>query len=573
MTLNRWWERIAKGVSHKKNARIERACARSRGGCMVPDMAESAQDLFTGESGETFPSVNATQGLAGGTPPPIPDWNPETVLAWIDHLHVTQGEGAGEPFQIAEFQERWIRGSFAAGIHESALSIARGNGKTTLLGAIAAGTINGPLAQPRAQTIIVAASHGQARLVFDHALAFRPDIVINRARYAVRSSTMECAVTDRHHGTELRVVSSDARRAHGLAPSLVICDEPAQWPAGNAAMVSALRTALGKIPNSRLVAIGTRAASQLHWFNEMLDKPAPGRYRQCHMADDLDSVLDEKQWRLANPMFDAMPRLAAAIKREAKMADINPSDRAAFVALRLNGGVPDTDEVERLIDPEQWARCLSVDAPERDGSPVWGIDLGGNVAMSAVASAWNNGRLETLAMFGNDPALEQRDARDSAGGAYLTARSSGELLVSPVRVPKPADLLEEARARFGMPSGIVCDRYRIAELGDALDSLGWHVPVLTRGQGYKEGSEDVRGWRRAVASHRLHPVKPAVLLTLALSEAVVAMDSSGNRKLAKGGEGGRRRAVRDDVAAAAILAVAHRNNEAAQAPAVYRGAV
>ena len=48
-------------------------------------------------------------------------------------------------------------------------------------------------------------------------------------------------------GARVRCIGSDPRRAHGLAPVLVLADEPAQWPdTTGERMVAALRTAAGK---------------------------------------------------------------------------------------------------------------------------------------------------------------------------------------------------------------------------------------------------------------------------------------------------------------------------------------
>ena len=41
-------------------------------------------------------------------------------------------------------------------------------------------------------------------------------------------------------------------------------------------MIAALRTGLGKTPGSRLIALGTRPADELHWFARLLES-APYR--------------------------------------------------------------------------------------------------------------------------------------------------------------------------------------------------------------------------------------------------------------------------------------------------------
>ena len=56
--------------------------------------------------------------------------------------------------------------ALASGVQSAALSVARGNGKTALLSGIAAATLDGPLAVPRGETVIVASSFEQARIAF-----------------------------------------------------------------------------------------------------------------------------------------------------------------------------------------------------------------------------------------------------------------------------------------------------------------------------------------------------------------------------------------------------------------------
>ena len=116
-------------------------------------------------------------------------------------------------------------------------------------------------------------------------------------------------------------------------------------------------------------------------------------------------------------------------------------------------------------------------------------------------------------------------------------------------------LLRAGMERFGKPDLVVADRWREAELRDALEAA--NVPPATlevRGMGFKDGAEDVRQFRRACAEGRVSP-SPSLLLRSAMAEARTISDPSGNQKLAKGSEGGRRMRAKDDASAAAILAV------------------
>ena len=132
----------------------------------------------------------------------------------------------------------------------------------------------------------------------------------------------------------------------------------------------------------------------------------------------------------------------------------------------------------------------------------------------------------------------------------------GELVVAGGHVSDVRRLLSEALTRWGKPAAVVCDRWRAAELRQHLDALRFPTAQLVvRGQGYKDGGEDVRQFRAAVLGGHVRPAD-SLLLTAAMSEARVAVDRAGNAKLAKGSQRGRRQRARDDAAAAAILGVA-----------------
>ena len=193
------------------------------------------------------------------------------LIDYLAELKVSQGRRAGEPFKVLRWQGRFIRGTFAPGVQSAALSVGRGNGKTALLSGIAAATLDGPLAVPRGETVIVASSFEQARIAFEHVIAFMGDKLADKGRWKVWDTAQQARIEDRKTGARVRCIGSDPRRAHGLAPVLVLADEPAQWPETTGEkMVAALRTAAGKQPHSRFVALGTRPADSEHWFAKML---------------------------------------------------------------------------------------------------------------------------------------------------------------------------------------------------------------------------------------------------------------------------------------------------------------
>ena len=475
------------------------------------------------------------------------------LLAYLSGLTVSQGRLAGQPFTVLPWQRRFARGTFASGTQSAALSVARGNGKTALLSGIAAATLDGPLAVPRGETVIVASSFEQARIGFEHIVSFMGDRLGDHARWKVWDTAQQARVEDRKSGARVRCIGSDPRRAHGLAPVLVLADEPAQWPETTGErMVAALRTAAGKQPHSRFVALGTRPADPEHWFSKMLTGGAD--YAQSHAAKAVDPAFQMRTWRKANPSLAAMPDLLPAIRNEAIRAKTDPALLAGFESLRLNLGVEDT-EVSTLLSAGLWASIEG--EAEATGSCSWGIDLGTSAAQSAVAAYWpGTGRLETVAAFPFAPSLAERGLRDGVGNLYSECARRGELLTLGQRSADIALLLQAALERFGRPAQIVADRWRESELRDALDKACVPVAALVvRGMGFKDGAEDVRAFRRACADGKVTPAA-SLLLRSAMAEARTISDPAGNAKLSKGSQGGRRLRARDDAAAAAILAVA-----------------
>ena len=186
-----------------------------------------------------------------------------------------------------------------------------------------------------------------------------------------------------------------------------------------------------------------------------------------------------------------------------------------------------------------------------------GLDLGGSTAQSA-AAAWcpSTGRLEGFAVFPEHLNLATRSTNDGAGSLYSECHRRGELLLAGDMVSDIRELLSEALDRWGSPAAIVADRFKKSELIGHLNALDFPTADLVlRGMGFRDGSEDVRGFQLAALGGHLVPVK-SLLMRASMSEARLLGDVAGNWKLAKGSEGGRRSRAKDDVVAAMILAVA-----------------
>ena len=478
------------------------------------------------------------------------------LVGYMGGLRLVGGDLDGELMTVWPWESRFVRGAFGVS-GDSALSVGRGNGKSGLVAAIATAVVDpvGPLHGRRRLVVCCASSFDQGRIIFEDVLAFlgeRYDLG-RRSEWRVQDSANRASVEHRASGARVRCIGSDPRRAHGLRPFLVLADEPAQWPANTAdRMVSALRTGLGKVPGSRLVALGTRPAGSDHWFSRLLRDAA---YSQTHATPSDAPPFLLRSVRRANPSLDFLPSLKARILAERADARRDPDALASFRALRLNQG---TDDVSYsvLVDAADWVRARDLPEPERRGGYALGVDLGTSAAMSAAAAYFRDGRLDAVAVFPELPGLAERGLSDGVGNLYEQMAGRGELVVGGRRVSSVPVLLAEALARWGRPQVVVCDRWREAELRQHLEAVGFpSAALVVRGMGFRDGAEDVRAFRAAVLGSHVRPAN-SLLLTAAMSEARTISDPAGNSKLSKGTQGGRRSRARDDAAAAAVLAVA-----------------
>ena len=331
------------------------------------------------------------------------------LAEYIESLTITQGEGVGNPLRLFPWQKRFLSGAFKPTVTTAALSISRGNGKTAFCASLSAAALDGPLRQPRAETVIIASSFAQARICFDHVVAFlRPRIDANPTDWQVQDSANVAKIRHKPSGATLKAIGSDPRRAHGLAGALYLLDEPAQWtPNTSDKMLAAITTSAGKIPGAKIIALGTQAADSEHWFSRWLHKGGAD-YAQLHAASDSDNPYRKTTWQKANPSLRYMPALEAVIRSESKKAKIDDSVLQSFRALRLNQGVSEIG-AQVLIGVNTWKElCETETLPTPKGRNIWGIDLGSGAAMSAVAAYEPlSGRLEVIAAFPNIPSLEE----------------------------------------------------------------------------------------------------------------------------------------------------------------------
>ena len=423
------------------------------------------------------------------------------IIRYLQGLTLSGGDHDGGRFKVLAWERRFILGAFGAD-GDSALSVGRGNGKSCLVSGLACCVVDpsGPLHGNRRHVDVFASSFGQSLTIFEDALRFLGDRheLGDRKTWKKHNSVNHALLEHKPTGARLTCHGCDPARAHGLRSYLALLDEPAQWQASlRDRMYAAIRTGLGKVPDSRLIALGTRPASADHWFAKMLSN---GTYHQTYAAKKTDSPFFLRTWKKANPSLDHLPSLRKQIEREAKDAKGDGDLLAAFKSLRLNLGTSEINEAF-LLEPDVW---LGLEGDANTSGPfVLSFDLGTSEAMSCASAYFLNTRaLDCVACWPELPSLEEREKKDATEeGLYRKMYERGEIIIAGRRVTDTGALVREAISRWGQPSAIVADRYKINELTQVLEAE--RVPVcnlIPRGQGFRDGSEDCRYFKKACLS-------------------------------------------------------------------------
>ena len=450
---------------------------------------------------------------------------------------------------LRAFQRRFLRGALAPGIDTAALSLPRGNGKSSLAGYLVTRILDpdDALFVEGTESVLCAASIEQARIVFRFARqALEPS-----GAYRFLDSHNRIGITHKGTNTRLRVIGSNGKTAMGLVGCpWAICDEPGAWEVnGGTLLHDAIETAKGK-PGSPLKAlyIGTIAPAVAGWWPDMVADGSYGDVYVQALQGDPERWDEWPEIRRVNPLVNIDAKFRRKLLSERDKARADTRLKARFLSYRLN--IPSGDEASMLLTVDDWQRVTARPVPPRDGKPIVGVDLGAGRAWSAAVGVWRNGRVEAVAVAPGIPSLEVQEKRDRVpAGVYRRLAEGGSLRVAEgLRVQPPGDLWASIRSEWGRPEVLVCDRFRFGELQDVVNG----TPVLPRVSRWSESSEDIRAVRKFAKDGPLACAESSrPLLTASLASTVVKADDAGNVRLVKQGTNN---TGRDDVGAALVLA-------------------
>jgi len=252
---------------------------------------------------------NAGKRFATAEPGPWMSWperRPHTrCIKFIEtYCRAPKGYGHGKPLRLARFQKRWIKKFLGDDdVFAAIASWPRGQGKSTLLAAIATWATFDKCASGVPDVPIVATTVGQAmKSVYNVAVAMveaEPELA-NRAKLYTAISDPRIEALG---GGRMYPIANDIDTLQGLDYSLAIMDEIGFQPL---TAYSSLALAQGKRDWSKIAGIGTPgfdSDNALWWIRAKLHDGGvmPGMFFTEYAADENCDHMDERQWHKANP--------------------------------------------------------------------------------------------------------------------------------------------------------------------------------------------------------------------------------------------------------------------------------
>jgi phage terminase large subunit-like protein len=469
----------------------------------------------------------------------------ERVIAFVESLPITKGKLAGEKLRLLPGQRDFIQAIYGGPrIRIAVKSEPRGNGKTGLLAPLALCHLVGPEAEPRGEVYAAAIDRQQAGIMFNEMEAIIlavPEfaVAVNVQRFHKRLEVL----VGQGAGSVFEALSSDARRGHGLAPSLWVYDELAQ--AKDRELLDNLITAMGKRKQALGVIISTQAPSDEHPLSQIIDDGLSGADPSIlvHLKSapvDADPF-DVETIRAVNPALGVFLDEGDLVA-EAERARRLPAFEPAFRNLRLNQRVEAGNEARLCTAPVWKLGAVPVDAERLEGRAcVAALDLSGKHDLTSLTLAFPDDEPEPsydILQFFWTPLGAMEARRPAEQELFRRWISEGHIEGIPgpvIRTRRIAEKLLALKRRYRI-TAVGYDRWRIDDLKQDLADLGepddgeWLQPF---GQGFKDMAPAIEFFAECALTARIrHGGNP--VLTACVANAILTSDPAGNQKIDKG---------------------------------------
>ena len=483
---------------------------------------------------------------------------------------MTKGPLAGEMMRLLPEQRQFIEEVYGhldrRGLRRRRLAIKsepKGNGKTGLIAGLCLCHLLGPEAEPRGEIYSAAIDRQMAALIFAEMEAIIyavPEFaeICNIIRFHKRIEVLEGAA----RGSTYEALSADARRAHGLSPTLFCYDELAQ--AKDRVLLDNLINGLGKRKEALGLIISTQAPDETHPLSQLIDEGLRGEDLSLFVqltAAPLDAdPFAEATWTACNPAlgrFLSLEEMRTAAERARRI----PAFESSFRNLRLNQRI-DSREEDRLVSHAVWRTGeVPIDRERLRGRQCYaGLDLSGKHDLTALVLAFPDDDPEPsydlLPFFWTPEGqlaarkpVERERFREWIGQGFMTAVPGPT-----VRFGYVAQQLVELSREFEIQV-LGYDRWRIDDFKTDLDDVdaNFPAPLEPFGQGFKDMGPAVEWFAELALTGRLRHAGHPVLMS-SVASAIVITDPAGNHKVDKE-RGNKRGIVRVDGAVAMLIAL------------------
>lgn len=470
-------------------------------------------------------------------------WSNERLAPWKrvklfieTELQLTSGLGAGKPFKLRPWQLEIVKGIYRTErgkrlVRTAVLSVGRKNGKSTIVAALALAHLIGPLRESRGQVVIAATDRDQAQVIFGEveAMLKASGWLLDLVNIQVSAKRITSYADD----STLVALSSDARKAHGLNPTLVLLDELAQWGHGiGVRLYDALMTAGGARKAPLKIIISTQAPDDQSKMSELIDKgdaDDPRFWRKVYVVPEEYDPFDEQYWHLANPALGDF-RTLEDMRELADRAKRMPSERSAFENLFLNRRV--SAEPRWLSQPD-WMACHGeIDRDALRGQRCFGgLDLASVSDLTSFTLFFpTSGSVLSWSWCPADR-IAERAERDRV--PYDIWVEDGWLEPTPGKATNKrvvARRLGELNALY-RPEKIGFDRHGMLELTQFLEEQGLDLPLEEHGQGMVSMSPSMKASETRVLNGQVRHDNP--ILTWCVLNVVIVFDDAGSIKPSK----------------------------------------
>ena len=480
-------------------------------------------------------------------PVPVPAGDPiDALAAWSERvLVVPPGHPlAGNQMVLPDFAVSFLRD--AVQHRESLLCMARKNAKSAIVAVYLLSKMVGPLHTDGWRGSVTSVNKQKAGELKTQMQAIAEASELQGLRF-LRSPTPGRVEAD---GATLDILAADASAGHAAGYDDAVIDETGLLQERDRALVNGLRSSTSA-RNGRVIHLSIHGTAP--FIDELLEAADDPAVCVHHHAPPEDADMqDPVAWRAANPGLGTIKSLSY-MTDTARLAAANPNNAPDFRSHDMN--LPGEPSREMICTPEQWQRCVTDRVPPREGVAVVGLDAGGSASMTAAVVAFpQTGRVEAYAAFPGDPDLLTRGRGDAVGRRYQLLADAGELMVYPGRSTPVVEFLRDLADGLEGVRVAACgaDRYRRAEVEDALSDANLRWPLVLRGQGASataDGSADVRSFQRCVLDASIACVVGKRLMVHAIAESAIRRDALGNPSLEKG-----RKRGRIDALSAAVIA-------------------